>query len=156
MIQIAALGALIIVLILFAPTTPTAQLLRSWVVDEPVRRLSKITRGHAIVTLATLGIVGLVLSIIGHEAAFLLAQAMPELIGLATTFDIVALVDAAVAVALIASTVRLRALSMRSKAVCRSIASRVMKIRKPHRQAPAKDSGANDNDDDHHLRAIAA
>lgn len=75
------------------------------------QRLSRITRGHVLLTLGLAGFFGLLIWLLGGDGLRVSSMALPEVGTWAMTFEISTLLDAMAAVAIMAATVRIRAMS---------------------------------------------
>ncbi|TCM17173.1 hypothetical protein EDF56_106289 [Novosphingobium sp. PhB165] len=119
------------------------------------RRLSRVTRGHVLLVLTLAGFVGLVSWLLGGEGLHLSSMALPELTSWAMTFEISTLIDAITAVALVAASVRIKALGTFLSALLRAprrhTRKRVAGTRRRPRTRPS-----SSNDDDPHPALLAA
>lgn len=111
-----------------AGDTPTGRTLRRAFVEWPAVRLSRITRGHVALAVVLFGGTGLIVAVLGHEAARFLAMGLPELASWMTMFEVTAYLDAAIAVVTAVSATRIAGL----KSWLRTLPS----IRRPRDRAP--------------------
>ncbi|MFD1788383.1 hypothetical protein ACFSC3_12450 [Sphingomonas floccifaciens] len=128
-----------------AGETPAGRLMRGLLVDRPAARLSRITRGHVTLAVLMFGGTGLLVAVLGHEAARVLAMGLPEFAGWVTMFEVTAYLDAAVAVITAVSVTRvagikawLRTLPLPGRA----------RTRAPRRQRTAQAMRKPANDDE--------
>ncbi len=81
-----------------AGDTPVGRAMRGLLVERPAARLARIARGHVMLAVLLFGGTGLIVAVLGHEAARFLAMGLPELASWVTMFEVTAYLDAAVAV----------------------------------------------------------
>ncbi|KQN19580.1 hypothetical protein ASE86_14090 [Sphingomonas sp. Leaf33] len=93
-----------------AGDTPAGRALRRMLVDRPAARLSRITRGHVTLAIVLFGGTGLIVAVLGHEGARIIAMGLPELASWITMFEVTAYLDAAVAVVTAVSMTRIAGL----------------------------------------------
>ncbi len=90
-----------------AGDTPVGRMLRRVLIDAPATRLSRITQGHVTLAIVLFGGTGLLVAVLGHEAAHFLAMGLPELASWITMFEVTAYLDAAIAVVTAVSMTRI-------------------------------------------------
>lgn len=124
---------------LVAGDTPTGRLMRRWGVAKPAARLSRISRTQ--VTLAVLLIViGLsAWGLMGHDGLSLYGMAMPELTGLLASIEMTSFIDAAIAVTLVATSVRWSAVRAAVTQRLGRTRARTARTRRPGRRTPSND-----------------
>lgn len=131
-------------LMIAAVETPIGRMMRAGFVAAPARLLEPVGRGHVLlVAMIAAGMGGLVW-LIGEESVRLLAMGAPEMMSWIVMIDAASLIDAAVAVVMVAGAVRIETVKTR-------IAARWRRIARPRavRSRPARrESGANDADPD--------
>lgn len=122
---------------LVAGDTAVGRTLHRWTVAKPAARLSRISRTHVAVMALLVGIgIGMWLAM-GHDGLSLYGMAMPELTGLLASIEVTSFIDAAIAVALVATSVRWGA--VRTAVTQRMRASRARRVRRAERRAPSND-----------------
>ena len=138
--------------VVLAGETPVGRTLRRALVDWPARRLSRITREQVVLATVMFGGTGLIVAVLGHEAARFLAMGLPELASWVTMFEVTAYLDAAVAMATALTVTRVAAV----KAWARSLpVLRHARPRTPRQQRPAQAPRKPANDDEPGLAAAA-
>lgn len=95
-------GALVL-----AGDTPAGRTLRQMLVDWPAARLSRITRGHVTLAIVLFGGTALLVAVLGHEGARIIAMGLPELASWITMFEVTAYLDGAIAVITAVSAARI-------------------------------------------------
>ena len=131
--------------LMLAGDTPAGRALRRMLVDAPAARLSRVTRGHVTLAILVFGGTGLLIAVLGHEAARFLAMGLPEFAGWVTMFEVTAYLDAAVAVVTAVSMTRIAEI----KAWLRTLPSpRRPRSRAPRHQRAARGVRKPSNDDE--------
>jgi hypothetical protein len=115
--------------------TPIGRAMNHWMVEKPAARLARISRTQ--VALAVLLIViGLgAWGLMGHDGIGLYGMAMPELTGLLASVEVTSFIDAAIAVTLVATSVRWSAVLVR----LRGVRARSVRTRRPERPVSSND-----------------
>ncbi|WP_294297317.1 hypothetical protein [uncultured Sphingomonas sp.] len=127
-----------------AGDTPAGRALRRILVDWPAERLSRITRGHVTLSILVFGGTGLLVAVLGHEAARFLAMGLPELASWITMFEVTAYLDAAVAVVTAVTATRFAGV----KAWLRTLPHSKRPRNRAPRQRPAQGVRKASNDDE--------
>ncbi len=142
--------------LLIAPDTPIGRALHHWMVAIPARRLDRIGRGHVLLALLLLAAVSVVIWIMEQEGILLMSMAAPELAAFLTTVEISAYLDVVAALAITASSVRLRSIVTRFRTgIGRAIRSSPRTTRERKTARRTRPYAAND-DGDQPEHAIAA
>lgn len=119
------------------------------------RRLSRITRGHVLLTLGLAGFFGLLIWLLGGDGLRVSSMALPEVSTWAMTFEISTLLDAMAAVAIMAATVRIRAMGIFLSSLLPAPLRRArLRMARTRRRPRVRPSSAND--DDPHVVMLAA
>lgn len=131
---------------LVAGDTPSGRWLRRWMVEKPAARLSRISRMQVAVVLLLAAIGGGAFWLLGHDGLGLFGMALPELTGLLASVEVTAFIDAAIAMAFVATSVRWSAVVRQLRG------GRPRAIRPRRRERPAP---SNDDEDPARLRLAA-
>jgi len=81
-----------------ARDTSVGRWLRHLLIEAPAARLARITREHVVIATVLFGGTAVIVAVLGHEAARVLAMGLPELATWMTMVEVTAYIDAAVAV----------------------------------------------------------
>ncbi|TPG15435.1 hypothetical protein EAH84_01090 [Sphingomonas oligophenolica] len=135
-----------------APETPVGRALWRGFVEMPAQFLNRITRGHVLLTALLVATVVGVVWLIGEEAVRLLSMASPEALSWLVMVDAASLLDVAMGVVLVATSVRIGAAWARVGAAWRRVVRRPRAVR----TRPVRTERAADNDDEEPRRAMAA
>lgn len=136
-----------------APRTATGLVLRRWLVDRPVAHLLRITRGQIAFAILVTTVGGLAVWAGGGDAVRMLGMATPDVLGWAAMFDVATYLDVTLALALAASTLKIRMVVTQLaplQRIFRPMRPRASRARRVHRATLA---AAND---DGHAVAVAA
>ena len=96
-------------IIKLAPQTAAGRTLFHVLVEWPARQLSRITRGHLILAALIAVLIFAAIAIAKTEGGFLVAQGLPEGMGILVSLDVASYVDAIAVALLFAASVRLKA-----------------------------------------------
>jgi hypothetical protein len=122
---------------LVAGKTPTGRVLRRWMVEKPAARLSRISRTQVALVMLLI-VAGLsAWAVMGHDGIGLYGMAMPELTGILASIEVTSFIDAAIAVTLVATSVRWSA--VRTAVAQRLGRARSVRTRRPERPASSND-----------------
>ncbi len=127
-----------------ARETPVGRTLRTWMVERPAARLSRIMRGHVVMIILASAVIGAAWWLGGDMVRFL-GMAAPDAAAWVITFDVATYADLLATVVLASSTTRMRGLMARAVAPIRRCASGHRRTRKGPR--PARPAPANDDED---------
>jgi hypothetical protein len=145
---LALLGVLATMLV--AGDTPIGRSLHRWLVEKPAARLARISRVQVAVVLLLAATGAGAFWLLGHEGLQLFGMMAPELTGLLASVEVMGLLDAAITVALIASSVRWNAVRTAVIPRLRGSRTRARRTRRAERPTPA-----NDDEDPAELRLVA-
>lgn len=131
-------------IVLLAPATPIGRALSDWLVVRPAARLSRIGRGHVLLTLAIFTGAAVLVWAVGHESVRLMAMALPDAVAWVTMFEVTAYLDALAVIVTAASATRITGLAtwIRGSRARRPVA----RARRRTRRTP-RPAAANDDDD---------
>lgn len=119
------------------------------------RKLGRITRGHVLLTLGLAAFFGLLFWLIGGEGLHISSMALPEVTSWAMTFEISTLIDALATVAILAASVRIKAVGMLLSGLAKRPLQRTrQRMARARRRPRIQPSSAND--DDPVVRPLAA
>ncbi|HVJ00297.1 MAG TPA: hypothetical protein VM657_14660 [Sphingomonas sp.] len=135
--------------------TPIGRALERGLVEAPAGLFGKITRGHVLLALTLVGMIGAVFLILDYEGLRLISMAAPEISSFVVMVDASAWLDVAAAAIMAASTLRVRALAANVRA---RIAARVggRARRRAPRSRPAKPTPKRPSNDDDPAPALLA
>ena len=88
--------------------TPTGDTRHRWLVEAPARRLSRISRGQALLMLLTLSIIVSLVWLLENDGRMLVTMGLPEFLGFATAMDLSALLELAAVAVIATTTIRVR------------------------------------------------
>jgi hypothetical protein len=139
-------------LMLAAPTIPLSRSLRALLVEAPITRVARLSRGDVAVGLILATAACLVVFVGERDGLQVTMMGAPDIAIWLTSFEVSAYLDVAIGLISAASSLRIRGLPARLAAVLRrgrpvGANRRAIRVRKP--DAP---SGANDDD---HRRGVA-
>jgi len=139
-------------LMLAVPTIPLSRFLRMLLVEAPVRRVARLTRGDVAVGLVLIAAACVMMFADDGDRVRVAMMGAPDIAIWLTSFEVSAYLDVAIGVIGAVSSLRIRGLPARLAAVLRrgrpvGANRRAIRVRKP--DAP---SGANDDD---HRRGVA-
>lgn len=140
-------GALAWALIVFARDSALGRAFSRMLVEEPARRLSKLTFGRLIWTVLILAMIWGLFAVARSEASFLVAQGLPEVVGWLAALDGASAVDALALAFVLAAGVGLRAAKAVASAIVSRIGTRFWRAhRTPRRPRKPKAPPANDDE----------
>jgi hypothetical protein len=122
---------------LVAGDTPAGRLMRRWGVEKPAARLSRISRTQVALVVLLIAIGLSAWMAMGHDGLSLYGMAMPELTGMLASIEMTSFIDAAIAVTLVATSVRWDA--VRAAVAQRLGRARSVRTRRPERRTPSND-----------------
>lgn len=135
-----------------APETMVGRALWRGIVELPARFVNRITRGHVLLTALLVAMVAGAIWLVGEEAVRLVSMASPEALSWLVMVDAAALLDVAMGVVLVATSVRIGTAWARIGAAWRRVARRPRAVR----TRPVRAERSADNDDEEPRRALAA
>jgi hypothetical protein len=139
-------AALVWALIAFSPTSALGLTLSRVLVEKPARWLSKLTFGRLVWTVLILFMIGGVLVVARTEAAFLLPQGLPEVVGWVATLDGASVVDALALAFVLAAGVGLRAAKAATGAVVCRMGTRIGRAHRAPRRPRKPQTPANEDE----------
>ena len=134
-----------------ASETPIGRSCHRWTVDKPARQLNRVTRGHVIFVVLLVSGFSLVGWLLGHEATRLMAMGLPDVLAMATMFEVTAYLDAIAAIVAAASAGKLGT----TRTWIRSMLPRRRGSRAPRVHCPTREAANDDSDKPAPLRLAA-
>ena len=146
-----ALKMLVLFAALTLATAPRGSLRgRIWhdgLVIPLARQLSRITRGHVLLTVGLAAFFSLLIWLLGGDGLRVSTMALPEVTTWAMTFEISTLLDAMAAVAIMAATVRIWTMGTIVSSLLRAPFRRTrLRTARTRRRPRVRASSANDDD----------
>lgn len=140
-----------------APDTSIGRALHRWMVENPARGLDRLSRGHVLLALLLIAVVGAVIWVMENEGVVIMSMAAPEAAAFLTSFEISAYLDVIAALAVTASTVRIRAVGSRLRGrVGAMVRATPRSARARQAPRPIRPDAANDDGDGRGRIPIAA
>jgi hypothetical protein len=147
---------LLLATILVAPDTPAGRFLHHIMVERPAAVLARVTWGHVLRGSVLLLAVAAVLWLMQDDGLQILAGAAPDTISWIVAFDVSTYIEAIAALALIASTVRLRAVRVRLHNILPRRFARAGRRESRSKGTSSRHALKADNDNDDDSRRLAA
>lgn len=138
-----------------APDTFVGKALRRGLVEWPVERLARVTRGQVVTGLVLGLLVWAAFLVMEREALIIIAQAVPDGLAFFAMFDVSAMVDVLLAAALVSTQAGLRAMARRARAGLGGAARRLAPRARRPRARPDGTRKADNDDEDRPAFALA-
>ena len=106
--MLVALGFAVLALALGFPETRIGGALRRLLIDEPVRRLNRVTRGHALLALVVFGFLAAAWAIGRQDGLMVAGQATADGLVTAMTIDVATWLDVTAIALVVAAALRFR------------------------------------------------
>ncbi|MBO9713103.1 hypothetical protein [Sphingomonas sp.] len=114
--MITAIMVMALAMLAAAKGTPIGRAMHRWLVEAPARWASRVTRGHVLLALLMVAMVGGVAWFLKGEGVQLMGMMAPEVAGWLSMIEVSSLLDAALVAAMAATAVRWSAMASMVKA----------------------------------------